>query len=66
MPLFKDVSDEDIKSMVPDSQFIVVKKNDFVFAQGDAIPEHFFIIWHGAVEMTSADPENDTEYSIGA
>jgi hypothetical protein len=65
MSLFKDVSDEDIKSMVPDSQFIVVEKNDLVFAQGDGA-QNFFIIWHGAVEMTSTDPENDTEYDIGA
>jgi len=26
----------------------------------------FFVIWHGAVEVTSRDPETNLEYHIGA
>ena len=60
VPLFKEVSEENLKLLAPKIKFETFKIGEFIFKEGN-IGNSFYIIKEGKVEIFTEDLENKTK-----
>ena len=60
VPLFKDVSEENLKLLAPKIKFEEFEEGDFIFKEGN-IGKSFYIIKEGKVEIFTSNNENKTK-----
>ena len=60
VPLFKDVSEENLKLLAPKIKFETFEVNDFIFKEGN-IGNSFYILKEGKVEIFTGTDDNQTK-----